>query len=83
MITFERNGIKAAMSGIPAMVCPHCVVRGISLYRIHWLGLAYLWEDLPRVKEFAQRAYKRPCVWEDVINWPSPMPPLPYTADIS
>ena len=23
-ITFERNGIKAAMSGIPAMVCPHC-----------------------------------------------------------
>ena len=24
-ITFERNGIRAAMSGIPAMVCPHCV----------------------------------------------------------
>ena len=23
-ITFERNGIKAAMSGIPAMVCPKC-----------------------------------------------------------
>jgi YgiT-type zinc finger domain-containing protein len=23
-ITFERKGIKAAMSGIPAMVCPYC-----------------------------------------------------------
>ena len=23
-ITFERNRIKASMSGIPAMVCPHC-----------------------------------------------------------
>ena len=23
-ITFERNGIKASMSGIPAMVCPRC-----------------------------------------------------------
>ena len=23
-ITFERNGIKAVMSGIPAMVCPNC-----------------------------------------------------------
>jgi YgiT-type zinc finger domain-containing protein len=23
-ITFERKGIKAAMSGIPAMVCPNC-----------------------------------------------------------
>jgi YgiT-type zinc finger domain-containing protein len=23
-VEFERKGIKAAMSGIPAMVCPHC-----------------------------------------------------------
>lgn len=23
-IEFERKGIRAAMSGIPAMVCPHC-----------------------------------------------------------
>ena len=23
-LTFERKGIAAAMSGIPAMVCPHC-----------------------------------------------------------
>ena len=59
------------------------VVWGISLYRIHWLGLAYLWKDLPWVQEYAQRVYKRPCVWEAVINWPSPMPPSPHTADIS
>lgn len=23
-ITFERKGVRAAMSGIPAMVCPNC-----------------------------------------------------------
>jgi YgiT-type zinc finger domain-containing protein len=24
MIEFERKGVRVAMSGIPAMVCPHC-----------------------------------------------------------
>lgn len=24
VITFERNGVQATMSGIPAMVCPRC-----------------------------------------------------------
>lgn len=57
-------------------------VWGISLYRIHWLGHAYLWKDYPRVKDYAARLYTRPSIREDVIDWPSPMPPSPHTADI-
>ncbi len=57
-------------------------VWGISLYRMHWLGLAPLWADKPRVKEYAALVYKRPSVWEQVINFPTPMPPSPHTADI-
>ena len=59
------------------------VVWGISLYRLHWLGLAYLWEDLPRVLEYTDRIYHRPSIWEQVINFPSPMPPSPHTLHIS
>lgn len=55
---------------------------GISLYRLHWLGLADLWSDRPRVKEYAERTYRRPSVWEQVIHFPSPMPPSPHTSDI-
>ncbi len=58
------------------------VVWGVSLYRIHWLGYASLWGDLPRVRGYAQRLYHRPSIWNDVIHWPSPMPPSPHTADI-
>jgi glutathione S-transferase len=57
-------------------------VWGISLYRLHWLGLASLWAGKPRVKEYTARAYKRPSVWEQVITFPSPMPPSPHTADV-
>jgi glutathione S-transferase len=57
-------------------------VWGISLYRMHWLGLATLWSHMPRVGEYAARAYKRPSVAEQVIHYPSPMPPSPHTADI-
>lgn len=59
------------------------IVWGISLYRLHWLGLAYLWADLPRVLEYADRIYHRPSIREQVINFPSPMPPSPHTLDIS
>ncbi len=58
------------------------LVWGISLYRMHWLGRADLWKDLPRVMDYAQRAYRRPSVWDDVIHWPSPMPPSPHTLDL-
>ncbi len=55
---------------------------GISLYRFHWLGLATMWSSKQRVSEYAGRVYKRPSVWEQVINFPSPMPPSPHTADV-
>lgn len=58
------------------------LVWAISLYRLQWLGLAYQWENLPRVLEYADRVYHRPSIWEDVINFPSPMPESPHTADI-
>ena len=58
------------------------VVWGVSLYRLHWLGLAYLWNDLPRVREYTVQVYNRPSIREAVINYPSPMPPSPHTADI-
>ncbi len=57
-------------------------VWGISLYRMHWLGLASLWSQKPRVGEYAARAYKRPSIAEQVIHYPSPMPPSPHTGDI-
>ena len=55
---------------------------GISLYRMQWLGLGILWGDLPRVQEYAARVFSRPSVLEDVIRWPNPMPPSPYTAEL-
>ncbi|MCZ6665900.1 MAG: glutathione S-transferase [Gammaproteobacteria bacterium] len=55
---------------------------GISLYRMQWLGLGHLWDERPQVGAYASRAYKRPSVWDAVINWPSPMPPSPHTSDI-
>jgi len=58
------------------------IVWAISLYRIHWLGLALLWTDKPRVADYAQRLYQRPSIVDQVINYPSPMPPSPHTADI-
>ncbi len=57
-------------------------VWGISLFRIQWLGLSVLWDGLPRVKEYTALVYSRPSVLEDVIRWPNPMPPSPYTAEL-
>ena len=59
------------------------VVWGVSLYRLHWLGLAYFWKDLPRVQGYTDRIYHRPSIREEVINYPSPMPPSPHTANIT
>ena len=59
------------------------VVWGVSLYRLHWLGLAFLWNDLARVRDYTGRIYHRPSIREEVINYPSPMPPSPHTADIT
>lgn len=55
---------------------------GVNLYRLHWLGLASMWEELPRVKDYATRLYKRPSLWNAVIRFPSPMPESPHTSDV-
>lgn len=57
-------------------------VWGVSLFRIHWLGHASLWDNYPRVREYAYRCYKRPSIRNAVIDWPSPMPESPHTADV-
>ena len=59
------------------------VVWGVSLYRLHWLGLASLWEDLTQVREYTRRIYRRPSIRDQVINYPSPMPPSPHTGEIT
>lgn len=58
------------------------IVWGISLYRMHWLGLAPLWDGLPRICSYERRVYERPSLREQVIDYPSPMPPSPHTADL-
>lgn len=58
------------------------IVWGISLYRMHWLGLASLWNGLPRIRDYERRVYERPSLREQVIDYPSPMPPSPHTADL-
>ena len=55
---------------------------GVSLYRIHWVGHAWLWQDYPLVKEYVKRLYAHPSIRDSVIDWPSPMPPSPHAADI-
>ena len=57
-------------------------VWGVNLFRIHWLGHAYLWDDLPLVTEYEERAYRRPSIWQDTINWPAPVPPSPHTVEV-
>ena len=39
-------------------------VWGVSLFRIHWLGHAYLWDNYPRVRDYAYRCYKRQIIME-------------------
>ena len=55
---------------------------GVGLYRIHWIGHAWLWADLPLVRDYAHRLYARPSVVSAIIEWPNPMPPSPDAADI-
>ena len=55
---------------------------GINLHRMQWLGMAFLWKDLPRVEKYAHRLYKRPSLWNAVIRFPSPMPKSPHTLDL-
>lgn len=58
------------------------IAWGISLYRMHWLGLAPLWADMPEISAYETRICARPSIREQVIDYPSPMPPSPHTADL-
>lgn len=58
------------------------VFWGVNLYRIHWLGHAYLWKEFPSVESYARQSYQRPSIWESAINWPAPIPPSPHTTDV-
>lgn len=55
---------------------------GISLFRMHWAGRAFLWADAPVVKDYAFLCYSRPSILESTLRWPSPAPPSPHTSDI-
>lgn len=57
-------------------------VWGVSLYRVQWLGHAYLWDGYSRVRDYAYRLYERPSVRTAVIEWPSSMPPSRHTVDV-
>ena len=55
---------------------------GVSLYRLRWLGMAYLWEgdgrpSLPRVATYARRLFTRPALRDAVIDYPG-CPPSPH-----
>lgn len=58
------------------------VCWGVNLYRLQWLGLASMWDDLPAVKNYALRLYKRPSLWNAVIRFLSPMPESPHTTEV-
>lgn len=55
---------------------------GISLFRMHWAGRAFLWADAPNVKDYAFRCYSRPSILASTLRWPSPAPPSQHTSDI-
>ena len=58
------------------------VFWGVSLYRLQWLGLAPLWSRFPRVEAYSRLLYQRPSLRAAVIEWPSPMPASPHTAEV-
>ena len=53
------------------------LVWAVSLYRLNWLGMGFLWEgghplgrQRPRVAAYAQRLFARPSLRESVVDWP-------------
>ncbi len=82
------NGLNEQLSGHEGpWVCGSALTLadltwGVSLYRMHWLGLSLLWKNLPRVEEYTRRLYQRPSLRNAVIRFPSPMPESPHTADV-
>ena len=61
------------------------VFWAVSLFRMQWLGMSYLWEAdegviLPKVLEYSQRLFKRPSFASGVIHWPG-TPPSPHVME--
>lgn len=55
------------------------VVWAVSLFRMQWLGLGYIWETddavrLPRVSEFTRKLFVRPSFQRAVVHWPGNPP---------
>ncbi|MDH3419957.1 MAG: glutathione S-transferase [Gammaproteobacteria bacterium] len=61
------------------------VVWAVSLFRIQWLGLGYIWKAgddivLPRVHEYTKRTFARPSFVAATIRWPR-NPPSPHVME--
>lgn len=56
---------------------------GVNLFRMHWLGFAALWKDMPLVDSYANKLYQRPSLWTQVIKFPSPLPESPHTEHLT
>lgn len=61
------------------------VVWAVSLFRIQWLGLGYIWNTddsviLPKVLEYTKRLFRRPSFEIAVIHWPG-NPPSPHVME--
>jgi 2,5-dichlorohydroquinone reductive dechlorinase len=58
------------------------VVWAVSLFRMQWLGLGYIWATndkilLPRVTDYCKRLFVRPSFQDAVVHWPG-NPPSPH-----
>ncbi len=47
---------------------------GVSLYRLLYLGYDWMWRDLPRVTDYAERCFQRPSIVNGAILWPGHPP---------
>jgi 2,5-dichlorohydroquinone reductive dechlorinase len=61
------------------------VFWAVSLFRMQWLGLGYIWRSadellLPRVEAYTRRLFARPSVQRSVIHWPR-TPPSPHVME--
>ena len=61
------------------------VFWAVSLFRMQWLGLGYLWKTgdrlvLPRVCEYTKRVFLRPSFQRGVVHWPR-NPPSPHVME--
>ncbi len=61
------------------------VFWGVSLFRMKWLGLGYIWAKdddvpLPRVEAYSRRLFARPSIDRTTIHWPG-LPPSEHVLE--